>query len=226
MRKESIEELLEEVKEIFNIIKSYKKISKPKVKSICEHLRSSLEYAAQDINSKMPNIKKRLFFPYADNEAEFEKSIQRNLPQLLIQLLEVYSEIRKLQKFSSGNDWLVKLCNLTNDAKHNDSIDIHSDEELIKSVEIEVGGLNLIHLGGNCSNVIFTNNRVNGVLVDDFIFDKGKLEITKKGDLAVNYKITKDRKIIVGNEKIDLLPFLEECINQTEGFIIRLYKLL
>ena len=82
MREESIRELLDEVKETFEIISSHKKISKPKVKSIFEHLRSSLEYAAQDINSKMPKVKEKLYFPYANNESEFEKSLKKNLPDL------------------------------------------------------------------------------------------------------------------------------------------------
>jgi len=53
MRRDSINELLEDVKETFSLISGYKKIPPPKVKTILEHLRSCLEYAAQDINSKL-----------------------------------------------------------------------------------------------------------------------------------------------------------------------------
>jgi hypothetical protein len=62
--------------------------------------------------------------------------------------------------------------------------------------------------------------------MDDFIFDQGEIKITKKGDVSVNFKITKDRKIIVGEDQTDLLPFLEECIKNTEQFINDLYQLL
>lgn len=109
------------------------------------------------------------------------------------------------------------MCTLTNDAKHNNAIDIHRDDEIVKSVSITAGGVNLAYWGGNCSGVKFTNNRVNGVLMDDFFYDQGKVVITKKGDIAVHYKITKDRKIIVGNDQINLLPFLECCIANTEN---------
>lgn len=226
MRKESIDELLEEVKEIFQLISSYKKISRPKVKSILEHLRSSLEYAAQDINSKLVSPKQKLYFPYGNNEIDFEKSIKRNLPNLINQFPEIYIEIKKIQNFKSGNDWLIKLCNLTNVTKHNNAIDVRHDEEIVKSVSIFAGGVNLAYIGGNCSNIRFTNTRINGKLMDDFIFDQGEIKITKKGDVSVNFKITKDRKIIVGEDQTDLLPFLEECIKNTEQFINDLYQLL
>lgn len=226
MRKESIFELLEEAKDTFNVISSHKKISRPKVKSILEHLRSSLEYAAQDINSKMPMIKMKIYFPYGSTEEEFEKSIKRNLPDLALYFSNIYMEIKRIQKFDCGNDWLIKLCNLTNDAKHNNAIDIRRDEEVIKSVSIKAGGMNLAHFGGSCSNIKFTNTRINGRLMDDFIYDQGKVQIIKKGDVSVDYKITKDRKIIVGNDQIDLLPFLEECIENIEEFVSCLYKLL
>lgn len=226
MRKESIKELLDEVKEIFEIISTHKKISKPKVKSIFEHLRSSLEYAAQDINLKMPKVKEKIYFPYASDEIEFEKSIKRNLPELSLHLPKVYFEVKRIQNFECGNDWLVMMCNLTNDAKHNNAIDIHRDQEVVKSVSITANGVNLAYLGGDCSNIRFINTRVNGQLMDDFIYDQEEIRITKKGDVPVNYKITKDRKIIVGNDQIDLLPFIEDCISYTEEFINRLYKLL
>jgi hypothetical protein len=225
VRKESIKELLDEVKETFEIISTHKKISKPKVKSIFEHLRSSLEYAAQDINSNMPKVKEKIYFPYASNEIEFEKSIKRNLPELALYFPEVYLEVKSIQSFECGNDWLVVMCNLTNDTKHNNAIDIHRDDE-VKAVSISADGLNLAFLGGNCSNIKFINNRINGKLMDDFTYDQGEVIITKKGDVSVNYKITKDRKIIVGNDQIDLLPFLDDCIVNTEQFINRLYELL
>mgnify|MGYP003601982467 CR=1 FL=1 len=64
MRKDSIGELLMEVKEIVEIISSHKKISRPKVKSVLEHLRSCLEYSAQDISCTLhiPNLKKKYTF--------------------------------------------------------------------------------------------------------------------------------------------------------------------
>lgn len=201
MRKESIKELLDEVKETFEIISSHKNISKPKVKE-------------------------KLYFPYASNESEFEKSIKRNLPDLELHFPKIYLEVKSIQSFVCNSNWLTTMCTLTNDAKHNNAIDIHRDDEIVKAASISAGSVNLAYLGGNCSNIRFINTRVNGVLTDDFVYDQGEVVITKKGDIAINYKITKDRKIIVGNDQIDLLPFLDGCIANTENFITRLYKLL
>lgn len=226
MRKESIEELLVEVKEIFTIIGSHKKVSRPKVKSILEHLRSCLEYSAQDINAKFKVPKEKIYFPYAKNRDEFEKSLKRNLPNLESIFPDIYKEILLVQNFECGDDWLIRLCELTNSAKHKDAIAIHKDEELIKSIDIEAAGFRFARLGGNCSNIRFSNNRVNGVLIDDFVYDNGKIEVTKLGETPIHFRISKDRKIIVGDNQIDLLPFLENCIKNTEIFVMRLYKIL
>lgn len=40
------------------------------------------------------------------------------------------------------------------------AIDIHRDDEIVKSVSITAGGVNLAYLDGNCSGVKFTNNRI------------------------------------------------------------------
>ncbi len=174
----------------------------------------------------MPKVKEKFYFPYASNESEFEKSIKRNLPDLELHFPKIYLEVKSIQSFVCNSNWLTTMCTLTNDAKHNNAIDIHRDDEIVKAASISAGGVNLAYLGGNCSNIRFINTRVNGVLTDDFVYDQGEVVITKKGDIAINYKITKDRKIIVGNDQIDLLPFLDGCIANTENFITRLYKLL
>lgn len=200
MRKESIKELLDEVKETFEIV-------------------------VIQIFQK-PKVKEKLYFPYASNESEFEKSIKRNLPDLELHFPKIYLEVKSIQSFVCNSNWLTTMCTLTNDAKHNNAIDIHRDDEIVKAASISAGGVNLAYLGGNFSNIRFINTRVNGVLIDDFVYDQREVVITKKGDIAINYKITKDRKIIVGNDQIDLLPFLDGCIANTENFITRLYKLL
>ena len=50
MSRADVEELLMAVDESINSLKGYNKITKVKVKSILEHLRSSLDFIAKDIN--------------------------------------------------------------------------------------------------------------------------------------------------------------------------------
>jgi len=225
MRKDSIYELLEDVKETFLLISSYKKIPPPKVKTILEHLRSCLEYAAQDINSKLSVPKVRFYFPYGKNLETLVDSTQKNLPLLQTERPDIYSAIFKLHNFQSGGEWLKILCDLTNHTKHKNAIEIKSDHEKVKSVTITANGMNLAYVCGE-SSITFTNGSVNGQKIDDFVVTKGEVNITKKGIVPVNFKITKDRKILVGDEEIDLLPFLDSSIKSIESFVDELYEIL
>lgn len=146
MRKDSIYELLEDVKGTFLLISSYKKIPPPKVKTILEHLRSCLEYAAQDINSKLSAPKVRFYFPYGKNLETLVDSMQKNLPLLQTERPDIFAEIKKLHNFESDGEWLKTLCDLTNHTKHKNAIDIKSDQEKVKSVMIAAGGMSLLLL--------------------------------------------------------------------------------
>ena len=226
MRKDNIDELLEDVKENFLLISSYKKIPRPKVKTIMEHLRSCLEYSAQDINSKLSVPKSRFYFPYGDTPDSLDAAIQKNLPLLKAEKPEIFDEILKLHSFESGGEWLKNLCDLTNHAKHNDAIEIKSDHEKVNAVMVAAGGMNLFHIGGESSNIRVTNCSVNGKKIDDFVINKGVVNITKKGELPIDFKITKDRKILVGEQEIDLLPFWDLSIKSIELFVDALYRKL
>ena len=226
MRKTSIDELLEDVKETYQLISSYQKIPRPKVKSILEHLRSCLEYAAQDINAKLSIPKERFYFPYGETLKNLEEAAQKNLPLLRVERPEIFDEIKKLHNFENNNAWLKVFCDLTNHTKHNDALDIKSDQEVVNSVLVSAGGVNLLQACGQSSNIVFKGGRVNGVLMDDFIVNNGNVEITKKGDIPINFKITKDRKLLIGENQMDLLPFLDSCITNIDSFIKILYEKL
>lgn len=226
MRKDSIDELLDEVKENFLLISSYKKIPRPKVKTIMEHLRSCLEYAAQDINSKLSVPKSRFYFPYGDTPENLDAAIQKNLPLLKVEKPEIFDEILELHNFESGGEWLKNLCDLTNHAKHKDAIEIKSVQEKVNTVTVTAGGVNLLKACGESSGISFFNCSVNGKKIDDFVIDKGVVNIIKKGELPIDFKITKDRKILVGEQEIDLLPFLDLSIKSIELFVDALYRKL
>lgn len=227
MRKDDIDELLEDVKENFLLIRSYKKIPRPKVKTIMEHLRSSLEYTAQDINSKLSIPRKdNFYFPYGGSPENLDNSVKKNLPLLKSERPDLFDEILYLHNFDSGSKWLKNLCDLTNHAKHKNAIEIKSDHEKVNAVMVAAGGMNLFHIGGESSNIRVTNCSVNGKKIDDFVIDKGVVNITKKGELPIDFKITKDRKILVGEQEIDLLPFLDLSIKSIELFVDALYRKL
>lgn len=229
MRQTTIIELIEEAKEIFLIIKHHKNISRPKVKSIFEHLRSSLEYVAHDINSvliKPRPDKDRFYFPYGWDMESLKNSTNKNLPSLQIERQDIFNEIVKLHNFELRGEWLKNLCDMTNHTKHKDAIDIRSDSEIVSSLTVSANGLNLIHSSGGSSNISFTNCTLNGRKIDDFTINKGEVKILKKGDVPINFKITKNRTIIVGNKEIDLIPFLDSSIKDIEKFIESTYGIL
>lgn len=59
-----------------------KSVLRPLVKSSLEHLRSSLEYCAQDTHDSLFGGKRRLYFPYGKDEKHFNDSVANNLPGL------------------------------------------------------------------------------------------------------------------------------------------------
>lgn len=229
MRQSTIIELIEEAKETFLTIKHHKNISRPKVKSIFEHLRSCLEYIAQDINSvliKPRSEKERFYFPYGSNMDNLIKSTNNNFPGLQSERVDIFNEIVKLHNFELRGEWLKNLCDMTNYTKHKDAIDIKSDSEMVSSLTVSANGFDLIRTSGGSSNISFTNCTINGRKIDDFVINKGQVEISKKGDVPINFKITKDRTIIVGEKEIDLIPFLDSSIKDIEKFIESTYKIL
>ncbi len=170
--------------------------------------------------------KVRFYFPYGKNLETLVDSMQKNLPLLQTERPDIFAEIKKLHNFESDGEWLKTLCDLTNHTKHKNAIDIKSDQEKVKSVMIAAGGMSLLHACGESSNITFTNCSVSGQKIDDFVVNKGEVNITKKGAVPINFKITKDRKILVGDEEIDLLPFLDSSIKSIESFVDELYGIL
>ncbi|MGF6127209.1 hypothetical protein QF019_002418 [Pseudomonas frederiksbergensis] len=121
-------ELLEEVKVDIDIISaSYErarndedqlKILRPKIKSCFEHLRSALEYSAQDIWRSYTKKKNSVYFPYGKTEEDLNKSLNRNLPALKDQSPILFDLVEALQPHKCGSEWLYELCRHTNFNKH------------------------------------------------------------------------------------------------------------
>lgn len=127
MHNKDIQDLLEHTQnEITSISELAQKgtIKKVVIKNTLENLRSILDYAAQDIKVELKRHNKngvpdKIYFPYGQRENHFKKSIKDNLPGLPKHLPVLHALIQDMQPFKCGDSWLVDLCGLTNDAKHN-----------------------------------------------------------------------------------------------------------
>lgn len=97
---------------------SIESVSRPLVKSTFEHLRSVLEYSAQDIWSSYNSKSGKIYFPYGKTEALFRANVKRNLPNLHTRK-SLFVLVESLQPHCAGDNWLVELCSHTNFNKHN-----------------------------------------------------------------------------------------------------------
>lgn len=234
MRLDSIKELIFEAEELYEIVSNHRKISKAKVKTIFEHLRSSLEYSIQDINNnlslpKKNNKSEKVYFPFAGTLDGFEQNIDKNWPLIKQELPTVYDAMIDLHAFDNNQSWLKVLCDLSNHVKHIDSIEIHNDSEVINNASLSVNGNNIIEFDGPAAltnTIEFNGCTIGGKKLDDIIFKNGEIKTLKEGEISFDFRITKDRKIIVGDKQIDLLPFLDNALLRLKGFINTIYDIL
>ena len=212
MHNQDIQELLEHAQNEISTISAQSKngtINKVSLKNTLENLRSVLDYAAQDMQSKLKTltnnkIPERVYFPYGQRENHFNKSVKRNLPNLSHLMPSIHSLVHAMQPFKCGDPWLVDLCGLTNDAKHNNL----SKTENKKSRTIHQGGMTLVTFGEG-SQVTIRGNRVNGVLQDDvFIDSDGSTTIRPVSGQTL---ITENNKLQFHGKQIEVAPFLETC---------------
>lgn len=135
-------------------------VSRPLVKSSMEHLRSCLDYCAQDIHEKKIGGKKRVYFPYGGNIKKFKESVSTNLQGIDILAPKIYNLIHDMQPFACNDPWLVTLCKQTNFIKHN-SLFV-PDRVNSPGSTTTVG--NIAQVRGNGS-IVMDNCIVNGVPV-------------------------------------------------------------
>lgn len=166
-RYEDIVELLKEVESNLSRLRdgyenarkdeNIKSILRPLVKTSLEHLRSALEYSAQDIWASYNTKSKKLYFPYGKNEALFKANVKRNLPKLH-EHRKLHDIVESIQPHNCGDDWLVELCDQTNFNKHN-SLGKQTRKNSTNSTT-DVGQLARISGGGT---ITFTDCNYNGM---------------------------------------------------------------
>lgn len=216
MYNEDIKELLEHSKNEVHLITEQSKqgvVNKVAIKNALENLRSVLDYHGQDIlnvlkdkisGNKLPS---KVYFPYGQKENHFKRSVKNNLPSLNEVLPEAYELIESIQPFKSKDNWIVDLCSLTNEAKHNNLTKTKHQ----KYVSIKQG--NGIHIEG-ATNVVLENNYVNGKRQDDvYVNNKSEVRIVKHSGTTL---ITEHNKIKFDGKEVEVAPFLNKCHSNME----------
>ena len=194
-------------------------LSKPKIKSTLEHLRSCLEYSAHEIAERVLKIRHgKIYFPYGVDEQEFVLSVKRNLPGLSGTYYEL---VESIQPHINGNDWLIKLCKFTN---HNKHISLQKQERENKGkTTTRVGDFT----EGTDSFLKITNSGTGKVIIGK-IFDGDKLlnpdgpfvvsnqrsVESMKNDVQNLIKIEREFEEVIFREEttgIDFVGFLEKA---------------
>ncbi|MBK4339931.1 hypothetical protein JJQ37_23495, partial [Enterobacter hormaechei] len=226
MSREGSLDLLLEVEENLETMKKTQQIRPVKVKSMLEHLRSSLEYVANDAYDKyvspVPSKRPKIFFPYGEQkfiDNFFTQKLKINPPSSS-PLYEVFNSI---QDFRTGEDTLTMMCNLTNEVKHRKPIPLE-EESSVKDINVRIDGFGIFNVA-NPNRVVFKNNSINGQKLEDFTFENGKLERTGNG-IPVNIVITEDKKIRFHGEDYEVVPFIESCLIRLRIFINEAYDVL
>lgn len=203
-------------------------IPQPLVKSCLEHLRSVLEYAAQDTHDTVIGGKRRLYFPYGDNKKNFVGSVAGNLPMLPTLRPDVYALYESVQPHASGSTWLLDLCKHTNFNKHNQL----SKAERVNSPNSTTKAGNFFETSGNAS-ITFVGSTYNGQPIGG---PRGEAVITGnmsarevKEALALDIPVTREFEWVQFRFKgssLDSLELLTKGHREITAFIDKLEKLL
>lgn len=225
MSREGTTDLLNEVQHHLNALKETGDITSVKVKSMLEHMRSSLEYIANDIydkecadkNKKRPKV----YFPFGQSSFVDDFFIKKlGLKSTNDSLF--FDLITSIQDYHTDDKWLDMMCNITNDAKHRKPIPLEKEE--ITERTISAAGMNLIQMTGNCS-VVFEGNTVNGQRVEDFTYENEKFT-TKGNGVPINIAITRENKIRFHGHDYEVIPYIEKCLAKIRAFNTAVYDLL
>jgi hypothetical protein len=236
--REDINELFADVDELVKaLVESYEQakgdssvlhVSRVKVKSALEHLRSILDYCAADAYVYVYRTKpKKLYFPYGINEQLFNKHLSKSFTSLREKNPKIYGLIASLQPHVSGSNWCVDLCNYTNVNKHNNLT------PQVRKTQDSVTIGNLIKMSGN-STVTIVNSTVNGIPIgkdlltevrlSDSMTDEQIKEQLNPGNpfLPVTRKADSIKFFIDGSDN-DVLAFLQGATARVNLFTRQLY---
>ncbi len=199
-------------------------LARPKVKSCLEHLRSSLDYIGHDLSETTnPNKRpKKLYFPYGSNQKLFLESLERNLPGLDPKYLPI---IESLQPHVCGDDWLVRLCHVTNFNKH---VSLQ-EQERKNSPESSTKLGNLIHMEGGTveiGNLIIDGVRANpkGPLILNSSRTVAEIQSNLSLPIPVSRKYKWVKFVLTGSQ-IDVAELLERSHHEISQFTANIYSI-
>lgn len=236
-RKSDIDELLIEVSSIRSYIEqqyenakkdqSSSQVSKIKVKSALEHLRSILDYSALDIHEKYYNGKGKIYFPYGKNEALFKKHLKNHYKNLAGKATKVYEIIKSVQSFNTEKDWLVTLCDTVNSNKHNKL----STQKAQKEQSVTLGNIAKVSGGGK---IVINGGKVNGipiakdpntpiVISNELTEEEMKEKLNPDNPFLSLNSETDKVEFLLDETGWDVLELITEASNGIEGMINELY---
>lgn len=219
-------DLLTEAKENIDLLKTSQDIKPVKVKSILEHLRSALEYLANDTFDKYhPNFKgkrPKIYFPFG-SQSFVDNFFSERLRLKPVSSSPLYALFNSIQSYQTNENWLDIMCSLTNEAKHRNPIPFEK-EEIITGKTISALGYNLFKVDDK-SKITVKNLTISGIKVSDFELDKGVLKSEENG-MPINFTLTKENKIKFHGNEYEVIPFLEECHGKLHKFINDSYNVL
>ena len=234
-----INELFAEIEEIItSLSSSYEnaksnstthQIPRAKVKGALEHLRSILEYCAQDVHMHVyGNNSGELYFPYAKNEALFNKHLTRSFKALRVRDPKIYDFMASVQPHVSGSNWLIDLCGYTNTNKHKYLT------PQVKKTKNSVTVGNLIRVSGN-SSATFVNSTVNGaqigkdsltpVTISDAMTNEEIVTQLNPGNPYISVtRVTEEVKFFIEGSTNDALSFIQDAKERISKFVSQLYS--
>jgi hypothetical protein len=205
---EDYEELLIECKKKLNLFDP-NSFSKVDTKNYLENLRSILDYITGDINKKLSNPAKRPQFPYSKNATDFANSVNKNLPNLNVEKTDLYNLIESIQSFSSNDSWLTDLCELTNNAKHNNLL--QTQEDLKKGIFIP-GFIKSVN-----SEVFIDNLKIGGETFKNFQIKDDNLSY-ENPNVILDFEVINEKSIKFADNQYDIKEFLSKCTDNIEKF--------
>ncbi|HCC8046659.1 TPA: hypothetical protein M8J25_003317 [Enterobacter cloacae] len=226
MARSETNDLIDEVESILSDLSDTGRITPIKVKSMLEHLRSSLEYLSNDIFTKYNPGKiapDRLYFPYGKKQFvdNYFKKIGINTPSDS----ELYSTITSIQDYYTRENWLSMLCNLTNEVKHRGPIKLHNHETITEH-KIFAGNHELVRATNVGSiKVSIGTIEINGKKTTNLKYDNGKLE-TSTSEIPINIVLTKNNKIKFHGLEYEVEPFIKSCAGNLRKMINKCYDIL
>ncbi|HBT3703567.1 TPA: hypothetical protein ACPTY8_000671 [Klebsiella pneumoniae] len=224
MNNKAIHELLASVKGIIQKGKESGTLSNPDVKTVFEHLRTSLEYLNYDIHNKLrKKAKRKTYFPFGYTKQDYIENRDKNLPGIESQFPALSSLIENIQPFQSGDDWLTVMCSLTNQVKHTKPIELNEKKSV--NVLLSVGGMPMFFTSGQ-AKITMKGGTMNGRKIDDFTLNKQSLKIHKRADVNAELFSIENKTITIDGHNYELFGFLEKCSNNINAFTIEAYKLI